>query len=234
MTVRSLRPRGGTLTLLGLGGYATLLGGLGLMLIAQLLPAGSTPLLGRPLAVAPVLAPEASQGAHVPKVDLLAAPAAIGKTGPDQARSFIPKQLVLPTGVVAPVLPESVRTDGSLVIPTNPLQVGWWTGGAMAGDPFGSIVIAGHVDSARFGLGVLAGLRTTRVGQVLQLRAGQQVIRYRIVQRTQVPQAQLARGTDTLRQDVPARLVVITCGGPFNRVTHRYQDNLVVVASVLP
>jgi sortase (surface protein transpeptidase) len=85
-----------------------------------------------------------------------------------------------------------------------------------------------------FGLGVLAGLRDTQVGQVLQLRAGKQLIRYRIVQRRQVRQAQLARGTDAFRQDVPARLVVITCGGPFNRVTHRYQDNLMVVASVLP
>jgi hypothetical protein len=61
-------------------------------------------------------------------------------------------------------------------------------GSTPAGDPRGSTILAGHVDSASEGLGEVLG----------------------------------ARG-------VP-RLVLITCGGPFDQVRHGYRDNLVVYA----
>jgi len=32
----------------------------------------------------------------------------------------------------------------------------------------------------------------------------------------------------------PARLVLITCGGPFNSVARSYQDNIVVFAATQP
>jgi hypothetical protein len=41
----------------------------------------------------------------------------------------------------------------------------------------------------------------------------------------------LAAGTDLFDQDVKHRLVMITCGGPFDRHTHRYRDNVVIVAT---
>ena len=60
------------------------------------------------------------------------------------------------------MVPVGLRADGSLVIPDDPQVVGWWTGGSMAGEPFGSVVLAGHVDSAARGVGVLAGLAGLR------------------------------------------------------------------------
>ncbi len=234
--IRRQRPHGATLTLLGIGGYAVALTGLAGLLVAQVVrPTPAVQPAGRPVSLAPVLAPDPSGGGggHDPATGLEAPPAALGRTAPDQTVSFRPQRLVLPDGVGAAVLAESVRADGSLVIPTDPQQVGWWTGGALAGDPFGSVVIAGHVDSARYGLGVLAGLRNVTVGQVLQVRAGSRILRYRVVGRSQVRQARLAQDTDIFRQDVAPRLVVVTCGGPFNTMTHRYQDNLIVVATPL-
>ena len=49
-----------------------------------------------------------------------------------------------------------------LRVPENVRHVGWWDGSAYAGDPFGTTVIAGHVDSASEGLGFFARLRRSR------------------------------------------------------------------------
>jgi Sortase domain len=154
---------------------------------------------------------------------------------PGQVVAYAPVRLVLPAGQQAPVVGVGVRSDGALVIPTDPKVVGYWTGGALAGERFGSLVVAGHVDSATFGLGVLSALKRVHVGQVVQLAgpAGQ-LTRYRVSQIKVVTQQSLATNDEYFRQDGPARLVVITCGGPFDPVRHRYQDNVVVVATPLP
>jgi sortase (surface protein transpeptidase) len=100
----------------------------------------------------------------------------------------------------------------------------------LAGDAFGSVVIAGHVDSAKHGLGVMAQLGKVRKGQVVELRSGGRRLRYQVTARMSLPQAQLAARADAFRQNVPPRLVLITCGGAFDSVRHRYQDNLIVYA----
>ena len=193
--------------------------------------------LGRPLAAAPVLpgqrepaplggaGPSAALGAEIPVAGF--DPGAAARV------RFRPLTLVLPSGVTAPVLDSGVHPDGSLVIPDNPSTVGWWDGGALAGDAFGGVVLAGHVDSARYGLGAMAQLKTLRTGQIVEVRAGRQRQRYRVTARQQLPQAELAGHTDAFRQDIPPRLVLITCGGAFDPVRHRYQDNLVVFADPL-
>lgn len=153
---------------------------------------------------------------------------------PGQVVSYPPVRLVLPAGQQAPVVSVGVQTDGALVIPTDPRVVGYWNGGALPGERFGTVVVAGHVDSAKFGLGVLSALKKVQVGQVVQLQgATGQVTRYRVGQIRVVAQQSLATDDEYFRQDGPARLVVITCGGPFDPVRHRYQDNVVVVATPL-
>ena len=100
----------------------------------------------------------------------------------------------------------------------------------MAGEPFGSTVIAGHVDSRVRGVGAFAQLRDVRPGDVVQLAAGPAVIRYWVTSVTTVPKARLSASADPFRQDVANRLVMITCGGPFDRARHSYRDNVVIVA----
>ncbi|MDQ1287521.1 MAG: hypothetical protein QG622_1086 [Actinomycetota bacterium] len=127
-----------------------------------------------------------------------------------------------------------MHPDGSLVIPDDPAVVGWWNGGARAGDAFGSVVVAGHVDSARFGIGAMVELATVRSGEVVELRGDGRRRRYRVTGRRFLPQADLANRTEVFRQDVPPRLVLITCGGRFDPVRHRYEDNVVVTAEPMP
>ena len=57
--------------------------------------------------------------------------------------------------------------------------------------------------------------------------------RYRIISATQVPQARLAQDAGIFRVDGQPQLVLVTCGGAFDRVRHRYEDNLVVIATPL-
>jgi len=147
-----------------------------------------------------------------------------------QRITFIPTRIVLPSGAIAPVTPSGVLSDGSLVIPERPDEVGWWDGGARAGDPLGSLVIAGHVDSRVYGLGVLAELKRLKAGAVIELRAGGQRLRYRVYKAVQISQQSLAADDEYFRQDGAHRLVVITCGGPFDRDRHRYLDNYIVLA----
>ena len=225
----------GVLVALAVYAAATATAGLALALAPARAPspAGSPAdgTAGRPVrAVAAVPGAVPGTGGPPPPAD--AAPARVG-TGGGQT-SFRPLELLLPAGVAAPVRDSGLHADGTLVIPDDPATVGWWDGGALAGDPYGSVVLAGHVDSARYGLGVMARLRTLRSGDVVQVRAGAAVRRYRVTARRSLPQAELAARSDAFRQDVAGRLVLITCGGTFDAVRHRYQDNLIVYAEPLP
>jgi Sortase domain len=190
--------------------------------------------VGRQLIAARVLpGPSTRDGGRSPAADARI-PAANVDPGSAAEVSFRPLTLLLPGGATTPVLNSGLHADGSLVIPDNPATVGWWNGGAEVGDPYGSVVIAGHVDSARYGLGVMAQLRTLRLGQLVELRAGSLRQRYRITARQQVPQADLAADSDAFRQDIAPRLVLITCGGAFDPARHRYQDNLLLFADPVP
>jgi sortase (surface protein transpeptidase) len=146
---------------------------------------------------------------------------------------FAPSRIVLPDGTGAPIVPVGLHPDGALVVPDDVGVVGWWTGGSKVGERFGSVVVAGHVDSATRGVGVFAELKRLVPGQVVELVAGGLRARYRIASATRVPQARLAEDAGIFRVDGEPQLVLITCGGAFDPVRHRYQDNLVVRATPL-
>jgi hypothetical protein len=192
------------------------------------------PVAARPVVLAPVLPARPVASALGPAAGPEALPSAKVARGTDVGSPFQPAQLVLPGGSTAPIRAAGLHPDGSLVIPDDPAVVGWWTGGARAGDAFGSVVVAGHVDSAQFGLGMMSQLRKLKTGQVVELRAGGRRLGYRITTRTSLPQAELAARTDAFRQDVSPRLVLITCGGAFDPMRHRYQDNLLIYAQPVP
>lgn len=161
-----------------------------------------------------------------------AAPSAIVTAGvpTSQRHPFAPASMRLPSGAVVPLDPAGVDATGVLAVPVAVDRAGWWTGGARAGDPFGGIVVAGHVDSARLGIGAMAELNDVAKGArvVLAGAGGQRT--YRVSTITQVPKARLSADLGVFDQVVPERLVLITCGGAFDPVARHYADNLVVVA----
>ena len=129
----------------------------------------------------------------------------------------------------APVVPVGDRGDGQLALPEDPGTVGWWVGSAPAGDPRGSTVLAGHIDSASAWLGALAVLRTLPVGTaVVLVDAFGTRHPYRVAARRSYPKTALPG--DVLHARHVPRLVLITCGGPFDQARHSYRDNLVIYA----
>jgi hypothetical protein len=133
-------------------------------------------------------------------------------------------------GIDAPVSAVGIDIPhGVLAVPPSIHRTGWWKDGAAPGAPSGSILIAGHVDSATGGVGAFFRLKDARAGaRVTVTNAAGHTFSYRVV---------LVR--DFLKRDLPAsvyslrgrpRLVLVTCGGPFIESEGHYRDNVVLVA----
>lgn len=142
---------------------------------------------------------------------------------------FEPELLDLPGGLSAPVHP-APTVGGELQVPENVDHVGWWDGSAYAGDPFGSTVLAGHIDSAEQGLGFFTELLNLQVGDRVTLRSGTDEVRYRVTSTELIDKDALATDTAAFGQTGDHRLVLITCSGRWRPEVHSYESNFVVVA----
>ena len=152
-----------------------------------------------------------------------------GTTAASAQDRFVPQSIELPSGENAVVEPEPT-VNGVLQIPDDIRHVGWWDGSAYAGDPFGSTVIAGHVDSRLQGLGFFAQLLLIQVGDLITLRSDAQDLTYRVVSATLISKEALASDGQAFDQHGPHRLVLITCSGQWHPEVRSYDSNLVVVA----
>ncbi len=130
----------------------------------------------------------------------------------------------------SPVQPYT--TDPStrgLALPPDARTVAWWSPGALPGDPRGTAVLAAHV-SYRGQHGPFTHLGRIPVGSVVSVRqADGAVLNFRVVGVDQVvksafDQKGLFRTTGT------PRLVLVTCGGIYDRATHNFADNVIVYA----
>jgi LPXTG-site transpeptidase (sortase) family protein len=156
------------------------------------------------------------------------APAEQVRPAPSQSVEFIPRRLTLPGHASAAVLP-AATVDGVLKVPEDVRHVGWWDGSAWAGEPFGSTVIAGHVDSATEG-GFFARLLRIRVGDTITLQADSHRLKYRVTSVRRVARTALATDSEALKQTGSHRLVLITCTGNYRRDHGGYESNLLVIA----
>lgn len=148
-----------------------------------------------------------------------------------QAGGDTPRRLrIANLGIDTPVAPVGIDlAQGALDVPKDILRAGWWRDGAAPGDGTGSVLIAGHVDSARRGAGAFFRLKNARAGmRVVVTTAGGASRAYRVTTVRAMPKASLPLGVyaATGRE----RLTLVTCGGPFDRAIGHYKDNIVVTA----
>jgi putative copper export protein len=170
-----------------------------------------TPPLGEPVAVTPV------------------ATASEARPAASDIPRFIPERIELPGDAAAAIVP--VATVGrELVVPADPGRVGWWDGSSYVGDPYGSTVIAGHVDVFDRGIGFFYQLWNIKVGERVVLRAGHLRQAYKITTLRQVPRTDLVDDKEIFDIGGPPRLVLITCAGNFRADRGGYSRNLIVVA----
>ena len=159
-----------------------------------------------------------------------ARPAAVATAAASEERTERPVSVTLPSGRVLPV--DVVRTlpDGALAIPRDIHRAGWWAGSSRLGDPFGSIVLAAHVDSLTQGLGPVVGLLSARPGDRVTATGTRLSQRFRVRSVRLVERASLHEQSAVFSPRGAPRLVLITCAGPYDAVRGGYRDNLVVTA----
>jgi sortase (surface protein transpeptidase) len=133
-------------------------------------------------------------------------------------------------GIDAAVDAVGVEDDGSMVIPAEIARVGWYRFGPAPGAARGNAVVAGHVDAAGEGPGALFDLRGVEVGARITVtdESGEEHT-YEVVSRETVTKDVLPI-EQIFDRTGEHRLVVITCGGPFQPELRSYRDNVVVTA----
>jgi hypothetical protein len=142
-----------------------------------------------------------------------------------------PVRVRIPTlGIDAPLTPSVVDVaNGVLGVPDDIRRPGWWRDGAVPGDRAGAVLVAGHVDSATRGAGAFFGLQTARRGTRVELRTRNgRTKEYRVVSVRLMPKEKLP--ADIYSRRGRPRLVLVTCGGPFDEARRHYRDNVVVTA----
>jgi Sortase domain len=144
-----------------------------------------------------------------------------------------PVRLTAPTlGLDAPVDAVGITPDGQMNLPDDVARVGWYRFGPAPGGA-GSAVLAGHVDSRAQGLGALASLPNATPGDEVRVTdAAGALTRWRVVGRELIEKPAVPLSS-LFGRTGPARLVLITCGGPFVPELGSYRDNVVVVAEPL-
>jgi hypothetical protein len=133
-------------------------------------------------------------------------------------------------GIDAPVGAVGIDLkQGILAIPAGLHRAGWWKEGSAPGASTGAILIAGHVDSSKGGQGAFFPLRHATAGLTVAVTttAGR-TYTYRVVSVQTVSKGALP--TSVYSRLGRSRLVLVTCGGPFDQRTGHYRDNVVVTA----
>lgn len=145
-----------------------------------------------------------------------------------------PVRIRLPGTAWLDVASVGTRPDGVLDVPDDVRQLGWWEGGARIGDPFGAVLMAGHVDSTTQGLGPSAVLLEVAEGDRVQVGTRSRTTTYAVSSRRLVAREELESYPDVVSSDGPARLVLVTCAPPFVASEDGYQNLAVVEAEPLP
>jgi hypothetical protein len=134
-------------------------------------------------------------------------------------------------GVDADIIDLGLRDDGSLEVPSDFAQTGWYTGRSVSGEP-GPSVVVGHVDS-KSGPAVFYHLEALEEGHTVEIyRSDGSVAFFRVtssvlVDKDEFPTEQVYGDT------VEPTLRLITCGGDFNSSVRSYEGNLIVFAEHL-
>jgi hypothetical protein len=144
-----------------------------------------------------------------------------------------PNRVVIPKlKVDAPVIDVSTLPGGELDVPQDPRVVGWWDGGPKPGAAKGTTILDGHINFSGV-QGALGRIGTLDPGDLVYVdgmdngkktRLAFKITGVRTYMKKTLPYKEI------FNQNVPGRLVLVTCGGPFDASTGNYLDNIVAYA----
>jgi hypothetical protein len=169
--------------------------------------------------------------ATAPAPSRVPSPTPPSPTPPAEVAVVPPVRLRIPAiDFTATVNPVGVDGNGDFAVPPSVDEVGWYRFGPGVEATAGSVVIAGHVDSAEQGRGAFFRLRELDLGDRLAVKGDDGLTRtYRVVAREEYRKTKIPLDRYFARDGKP-RLTLITCGGPFDRAAGHYRDNIVVTA----
>jgi sortase family protein len=141
-----------------------------------------------------------------------------------------PAWIRLPDRSRVPIRTVATTRNGFLDVPANVDVAGWWDGGSRLGDPFGSILVAAHVDSRTQGLGPFASLLTARPGDRVRVWSAGLTQTFAIRSRRLRPQGTIGPRSWLHSPRGPLRLTLVTCAGPYDAAAGGYQNLAVLLA----
>jgi len=143
-----------------------------------------------------------------------------------------PGRLQIPAlGVSTTVVGLGLNADGSLQVPGNFSQAGWYRASPTPG-ALGPAVVVGHVDSAASGPAVFYRLADLRPGDGITIqRADGSTAVFTVTGVREYPKDHFPTGL-VYANTSDAALRLITCGGGFDAASGHYRDNIVVFATL--
>jgi sortase (surface protein transpeptidase) len=144
-----------------------------------------------------------------------------------------PKKISIPAiNVHSSLLALGLNKDGSIEVPSmgpNYNHAAWYKYSPTPGQ-IGPTVVEGHVDSAKKGPSVFFRLGNLKRGDRVSVTRADKITTIFTVDKTvRYPKTHFP--TNTVYGGTPdPQLRLITCGGPFDRDTRSYTDNIVVYA----
>ena len=175
----------------------------------------------------PAAGPAASPPAEVATPPVTSAQVAprVGSVVPER-----PRGLVLPDGDRVRIRAVGTAANGVLDVPSDIDEAGWWTGSARLGDPFGSTLVAAHVDSTAQGLGPFAALLSVRPGDRVEVWSRGLRQEFAVTSLRLRPRGLIGPHSRLHSPAGPRRITLVTCAGPYDRAAGGYQNLAVVVA----
>lgn len=144
-----------------------------------------------------------------------------------------PVSLEIPTiEVAADITSLDLNRDGTVEVPKNPAQAGWFGRGPKPGEP-GPSVILGHRDSKQ-GPAVFYRLQDLARGDRIAVQlSDSSVAHYEVVQIAQYANEDFPAQKVYADSNGRPALNLVTCGGKYDREAGGYQSNVVVYATYL-
>jgi hypothetical protein len=144
-----------------------------------------------------------------------------------------PKGIQLPDGHRVGIRAVGTTRNGLLDVPDDIRVAGWWSGGSRLGDPFGSTLVAAHVDSRTQGLGPFASLLGVHAGDRVYVWSDGLRQPFEITSLRLRPQGSIGPTSWLHSPAGPRRLTLVTCAGPYDAGHGGYQNLAVVTAKPL-
>lgn len=182
----------------------------------------------------PAATPAPSVSPEAPPAEPFAYSAVVGSGDPSDQEAPVTvaaTRLIVPSlNIDMAVTPEGVEDDGYMSIPEDVRTAGWYQYGAEPASAAGSTVVAAHVDDPVQGVGPFSRLRDTEVGAEAQVVDANGVTHtYRVVSVERISKAEVPLDR-VFTLDGDPHLVLVTCGGAFDREARSYTDNYIVTA----